>query len=47
MLFGLADLIENNYFKKGSKILLIHTGGLQGNTGMNKLVRKKYNIEID
>ncbi|MCF6214119.1 MAG: pyridoxal-phosphate dependent enzyme, partial [Flavobacteriaceae bacterium] len=39
MLFGLADLIENNYFKKGSKILLIHTGGLQGNTGMNKLVR--------
>ncbi len=46
MLFGLADLIQNNYFEKGSKILVIHTGGLQGNIGMNPLLRKKYNIEI-
>lgn len=31
MMFGLFDLIEKGYFKKGSKILAIHTGGLQGN----------------
>ncbi len=31
MMFGIYDLIKNNYFKKGSKILAIHTGGLQGN----------------
>jgi len=30
MFFGLFDMIKNNYFKPGSKILAIHTGGLQG-----------------
>lgn len=30
MMFGLMDLIHKNYFPKGSKILAIHTGGLQG-----------------
>ena len=45
MVFGILDLIEKNYFKKGSKILLIHTGGLQGIRGMNQLLIKK-NKEI-
>lgn len=31
MLFGIFDLIEKNYFPHHSKILVIHTGGLQGN----------------
>ncbi len=31
MLFGLFDLIERGYFPANSKILTIHTGGLQGN----------------
>ena len=31
MLFGLFDLIKREYFKKGQKIIAIHTGGLQGN----------------
>ncbi len=31
MMFGLFDLIKKGYFKNGSKILAIHTGGLQGN----------------
>lgn len=31
MMFGLFDLIKKNHFKKGTKILAIHTGGLQGN----------------
>ncbi len=31
MLFGIFDLIEKGYFPANSKILTIHTGGLQGN----------------
>ena len=31
MMFGLFDLIEKSAFKRGAKILAIHTGGLQGN----------------
>jgi 1-aminocyclopropane-1-carboxylate deaminase/D-cysteine desulfhydrase-like pyridoxal-dependent ACC family enzyme len=31
MLFGIFDLIEKNSFQEGTKILAIHTGGLQGN----------------
>lgn len=30
MMFGIFDLIQKNYFKPGSLILAIHTGGLQG-----------------
>jgi 1-aminocyclopropane-1-carboxylate deaminase len=42
MVFGVIDLIHKNYFPAGSKILLIHTGGLQGIDGMNiKLKQKK------
>ena len=31
MMFGVIDLIKKNYFAIGSKVLCIHTGGLQGN----------------
>ncbi|XCF07317.1 pyridoxal-phosphate dependent enzyme [Tamlana crocina] len=41
MLFGIFDLIEKSYFPKGTKILAIHTGGLQGIDGMNQLLKKK------
>ena len=41
MLFGILDMIRKKEFKPGSKILAIHTGGLQGIVGMNqKLVKK-------
>lgn len=33
MFFGLFDLIKEGYFTSGSKILVIHTGGLQGLRG--------------
>ena len=33
MLYGLYDLIQNDYFKRGSRIIAIHTGGLQGLNG--------------
>lgn len=45
MVFGVMDLISKNYFPEHSKILLIHTGGLQGIAGMNlKLKAKKLPI---
>ncbi|WP_235892926.1 1-aminocyclopropane-1-carboxylate deaminase/D-cysteine desulfhydrase [Flavobacterium franklandianum] len=45
MVFGVIDLIDKNYFPENSKILLIHTGGIQGNAGMNlKLKIKKLPI---
>ena len=31
MVFGVQALLANNYFPAGSRILLIHSGGLQGN----------------
>jgi 1-aminocyclopropane-1-carboxylate deaminase len=36
MMFGILDLIAKDYFPKGSSVLAIHTGGLQGNKGMNE-----------
>lgn len=41
MVVGVVDLINKDYFAKGSKILLIHTGGIQGIQGMNAILRKK------
>ena len=34
MMFGVNDLIRNNYFSEHSKVLCIHTGGLQGNLSL-------------
>ena len=41
MMFGIFDLIEKGYFKPNSKILAIHTGGLQGIDGMNAKLKKQ------
>lgn len=41
MLFGLLDLIQKNTFKKESKILAIHTGGIQGIDGFNQKLKRK------
>lgn len=41
MLFGIVDLIKKNYFSENSKILAIHTGGIQGIKGFNILLAKK------
>ncbi len=46
MVFGVLDLIEKKWFPDNSKILLLHTGGLQGILGMNHLLRKKKQTEI-
>lgn len=36
MMFGVFDLIEKGYFPAGSKIICLHTGGLQGNLSLPK-----------
>ncbi len=41
MMYGLVDMIRNNRFEKKSRILAIHTGGLQGIAGMNQKLKKK------
>lgn len=41
MVFGVLDLIAKNYFSPNSKILMIHTGGLQGIKGMNFALKNK------
>lgn len=36
MMYGIMDLVARDYFSIGSSILAIHTGGLQGNRGVNE-----------
>lgn len=40
MLFGIYDLVAKDFFKEGTSILAIHTGGLQGLDGMRDKIRK-------
>jgi 1-aminocyclopropane-1-carboxylate deaminase len=47
MVFGVMNLIEKNYFPKKSKILLIHTGGIQGIQGMNLKLKAKKLLTIN
>ena len=42
MVYGIFDLIKKEIFKRGSTILVIHTGGLQGISGFEK----RYGIKI-
>lgn len=41
MIFGTLQMISKNEFPDGSKILAIHTGGIQGIEGFNDRLRKK------
>ncbi|MEK6153470.1 pyridoxal-phosphate dependent enzyme [Flavobacteriaceae bacterium 3-367] len=41
MIFGVLDLVKKSYFRPGTKILAIHSGGLQGIAGMNIVLKKK------
>lgn len=47
MVFGVLDLIQKNYFPNNTKILLIHTGGLQGIQGMNLILKNKNKTLIE
>ncbi|CAM1360824.1 1-aminocyclopropane-1-carboxylate deaminase [Tenacibaculum soleae] len=41
MLFGIIEMIKENKFPENSKIIAIHTGGLQGIDGVNQKLKKK------
>ena len=41
MMFGIFDLIKQGFFKENSRILAVHTGGLQGITGMNQRLKQQ------
>ncbi|SHI96380.1 1-aminocyclopropane-1-carboxylate deaminase [Arenibacter nanhaiticus] len=41
LLYGIIDLVQRDYFSPGTKILAIHSGGLQGIQGMNLVLKKK------
>lgn len=41
MIFGVFDMVQSSVFKKNTRILAIHTGGIQGIAGMNKKLNKK------
>jgi len=34
MFYAVVDSVKNNYFEKGSEIICLHTGGLQGNKSL-------------
>lgn len=42
LFYGLFDLIDKGHFEEGSRILAIHTGGIQGNRGM----QKRYGVQL-
>jgi 1-aminocyclopropane-1-carboxylate deaminase len=41
MMYGIIDLIRTKVIDEGSKILAIHTGGIQGIEGFNRKLEKK------
>ncbi len=41
MIFGILDMVKKDYFSPKTKILAIHTGGLQGIAGMNQRLKMK------
>ena len=47
MMKKLFEMIEEDYFPAGSKILAFHTGGLQGISGANELLKKQKRPLID
>jgi len=36
LFYGVIDLVQDNYFPRGSNLLLVHSGGLQGNLSLPK-----------
>lgn len=47
MMYGIMNLMQEGYFRKNSRILAIHTGGLQGIKGMNLRLKSKNLPQIE
>jgi len=46
MMFKLFEMIDSNYFSEGTKILAIHSGGLQGVKAFNDMLKSKNRTAI-
>lgn len=46
MVFGVFDLIKQRKISPNSKILLLHSGGTQGNKGVEQRFKKHFNKEV-
>ncbi|MBE9000893.1 1-aminocyclopropane-1-carboxylate deaminase/D-cysteine desulfhydrase [Nostoc sp. LEGE 12447] len=40
MFYGVMDLLKQGFFSKGDSLLLVHTGGLQGNVGIEERLQR-------
>ncbi|MDZ7968403.1 MAG: pyridoxal-phosphate dependent enzyme [Nostoc sp. DedSLP03] len=40
MFYGVMDLLQQGFFCRGDRLLLVHTGGLQGNVGMEERLQR-------
>jgi 1-aminocyclopropane-1-carboxylate deaminase len=40
MLYGIFDLVKNGFFPSGTRIIAIHTGGLQGLRGLSDIINR-------
>ncbi|MDZ8095331.1 MAG: pyridoxal-phosphate dependent enzyme [Nostoc sp. DedQUE05] len=40
MFYGVMDLLQQGFFCRGDRLLLVHTGGLQGNVGMEEKLQR-------
>ena len=47
MMYGVEDMIQRGMLSKTAKILVIHTGGLQGISGMNRKLKAKGQLIIE
>lgn len=47
MMYGITEMMKAKKFKENSRILAVHTGGLQGIAGMNVLLKKKQLPQIE
>ncbi|NNC70759.1 MAG: 1-aminocyclopropane-1-carboxylate deaminase/D-cysteine desulfhydrase [Flavobacteriaceae bacterium] len=47
MVYGIVDLFKKKYLKKEEKILVIHTGGLQGIEGINRKLKRQKRTLIE
>ena len=41
MMYGIFDMMKRGAFDKNSRILAVHSGGLQGTAGMNEVLKRK------
>lgn len=47
MIFGIYDLISKGYFEKGTRLIALHTGGLQGLGGMQSKTKGEIKLGLN